>query len=254
MNYRKVTDTQDALKHYISNLPDKVYTAISPSSLGGCMRSHYWKINGIKSTTPPNYGALVNFQLGHMWEAVLAKAHESNGTLERWFQDGIDEPLYDKETHLGGLPDMIIKRGKELIVLDSKTVNSAYFRYAKTKGFDKWVQDNKNYIYQQVAYVYLVRKAGYDVKSAILSFASKDDGYVGLEFEVEVTDELLETVLKRAKRLQRYLKEKELPPCSCEGWMVGYCGYGNPNTREANSKGKEVNTECCELKFLNKEN
>lgn len=254
MKYRKVTDSADALHAYIEHLPAKEYKAISPSSLGGCMRSHYWKIKGFPSTTPPNYGALVNFQVGHLWEEMIAKAHAKNGTLVKWFEDGKDEAFYDEETHLGGLPDMLIKRGENLVVLDSKTVNSAYFQYAnKYKKFDDWVTDNKDYVYQQVAYVYLMRKAGYDVTNAVLSFASKDDGYIGLEFEVSVDDELLNKVLARAKKLKEYLDNEQLPPCSCEGWKTGYCGYGNPSTRQANTKKKIVNTECCEEAFLTKE-
>lgn len=253
MKYRNVTDGADALRTMVKNMPPKEYKAISPSSLGGCMRVHYWKLKGIESTTPPNYGALVNFQIGFLWEQLIAKAFKEQGNLVKWFEDGVDKPFYDEKTGLGGLPDMIIKKEGKQVILDSKTVNSAYFRYAKIKGMAKWVDDNMNYVYQQVAYVYLAREAGYDVDSAILTFASKDDGYIGLEFQVEVTDELLDKVLSRAKRLQEYIKNDELPPCECEGWKIGYCGYGNPNTREPNSKKKEVNTECCELRFLNNE-
>lgn len=249
MQYDKTTLSWDTLRSYITTKPDKIYTSLSPSSLGGCMRSHYWKVLGVKSTTPPNPGALVNFEVGHHWEKVLADAYESKGMLVKHFQDGVDK-FYDPETHLGGTPDLLVKYNDELIIVDSKTVNSAYFRYAKIKPFSEWVKDNTNYIYQQVAYVYLARLAGYKVDKAILSFASKDDGYIGLEFELTVDDEILQRVTDRAKKLKGYLDRKELPPCECQGWQIGYCNYGNPATQEPNKKKKIVNTECCDPKWV----
>ena len=247
MRYQQTNISGDVLRKYVENKPPKVYKGISPSSLGGCMRSHYWKIKGVPSTTPPNFGALVNFEVGHAWEAMLAKAYEADGSLVKWFQDGVDEAFYDEDTMLTGTPDLIVKEGKVTKIVDSKTVNSAYFRYAKMKGFDAWVKDNMNYVYQQVAYVYLAQKNGYpDITTAVLSFASKDDGYIGMEFEIEASDDLIQDVIKRAKKLKDFLDKDELPPCTCTGWLVGYCSMGDPNTQEPNKKKKIVNTICCE--------
>lgn len=251
--YDKVDVAWSTLKDFVVNEPDKKYEAISPSSLGGCMRVHYWKLNGVKPTTPPNPSALVNFKVGHFWEQVMADAFESKGMLVKHFKDGVDK-FYDPETMLGGTPDLLIKYKNGLAILDSKTVNSAYFRYAKKyKKFDDWVEDNRNYVYQQVAYVYLARLAGYKVDRAILSFASKDDGYIGMEFEITVTDELIDKVKYRAKTLKKYLDDKQLPPCTCTGWQIGYCSYGDPTTQQPNAKKKIVNTTCC-AESINKEN
>ena len=247
MKYQKVTTSADTLKAYVVNKPKKQYNGISPSALGGCMRSHYWAVKGVEMTTPPNYGALVNFEVGHAWEAMMAKAFEAEGTLVKWFKDGEDKPFYDEETMLTGTPDFIVNKG-ELEIVDSKTVNSAYFRYAKNyKKFDDWVQDNKNYVYQQVAYVILAQKNGYpEINKATLSFASKDDGFIGLEFQIDVTDDLIEAVTSRALKLKGYIQRNELPPCSCEGWKIGYCNFGNPKTQQPNAKKKIINTTCCE--------
>jgi hypothetical protein len=249
MKYQKTTLSWDTLKEFVMNEPQKKYESISPSGLGGCMRSHYWKLMGIQSTTPPNPGALVNFKVGHHWESVLADAYESKGMLEKHFIDGVDK-LYDKDSHLGGTPDLLVKvrndEGlEELVIVDCKTVNSGYFRYAKLQSLDNWVKDNLGYVYQQGAYIYLARLAGYKVDKAILSFASKDDGYIGLEFMIEADDQLIQMVKDRALRLKGYLDRKELPPCDCKGWKVGYCDYGNPKSQEPNKKKKMVNTECC---------
>jgi len=245
VKYAKTDLSWETLKKYMATKPEKTYTSLSPSSLGGCMRAHYWKVKGVPATTPPNIGALVNFEVGHHWESVLAKAYESQGKLVKHFVDGVDK-LYDPITHLGGTPDLLVRENDELIIVDSKTVNSAYFRYVKMQSFSDWVADNKGYIYQQVAYIYLARQAGYEVNKAILSFASKDDGYIGMEFMIQADDELIGKVVDRAKTLKGYLDRDELPPCTCEGWKIQYCSYGDPNTQVPNSKKKIVNSTCCD--------
>jgi hypothetical protein len=254
--YQKTELAWPTLKEYVQKKPDKIYTGISPSSLGGCMRSHYWKIKGMKASTPPTPGALVNFQMGHIWEAMMARAYDERGLLVKWFQDGVDKPWLDEDTGLSGTPDFLVYNStdfdkREIIINDSKTVNSAFFNYAKTKPFEVWVADNMAYVYQQVSYIILARKNGYpQLDKAVLSFASKDDSYIALEFEITATPQLIMQVKSRAWDLKGYLDRNELPPCSCEGWKVGYCNYGNPFTQKPNTKKKLVNTECCQEEFL----
>jgi hypothetical protein len=246
------TVTAGVLKSFMESKARKDYKVISPSSLGNCMRYHFYKLKGIDDTTPPNYGALINFQIGHIWEEFVAGAYEHEGVLIKWFKDGKDKPWVNKELGYGGTPDIIAKDDKsEAFIVDCKTVRSEWFRYlkrdlAKPDGFKKWVKDNKTYIFQQVCYILLARENGYpEMRYAVLSFASKDDGYVGLELKITLTTELANMVLDRIKLLRGYLDRDELPPCECEGWKVGYCGMGDPNTRTLNTKKKEVNTTCC---------
>lgn len=250
--------TQQVLKAYMDSLPPKTYTHISPSSLGGCMRSHFYKLNGIADTTPPNFGALVNFEVGRYWEAFLAHVYEKQGSLVKWFQDGIDEKWVNEELNLGGTPDIIAKDDNgEAFIVDVKTVRSEWFNYvkkdlAKPGGFSKWVKDNKSYVFQQVCYMLLARDNGYpDMRYAVLSFASKDDSYVGMELKITLTTDLAKVVTDRIKELKGYLDRNELPPCECEGWKVGYCNYGDPTTRKLNTKKKEVNTTCCSEEIWN---
>lgn len=248
--------TAKVLEAYMASKPPKTYKVISPSSLGGCMRAHFLHLKGVEDTTPPNFGALVNFQMGHLWEAFIAEAYEQQGRLIKHFQDGVDEPWVDKELGFGGTPDLIVKDDNgEPIIVDAKTVRSEWFQYTKRDiardgGFDRWVKNNSSYVYQQVCYMLLARKNGYpDMRRAVLSFASKDDGYVGMELEITLTKELAAMVIDRIKKLKSYVDNDILPPCECEGWKVGYCNYGNPLTRKTNTKGKEVNTECCSEKL-----
>jgi len=251
--------TGQVLKTYIDKQPDKVYHHISPSSLGGCMRSHYLKLKGVKQTTPPGFAALVNFQIGRIWEEYMATVYKGSGRLVKWFQDGKDKPWVDKKLGFGGTPDMIVTdTDGEQIILDAKTVRSEWFQYQKKEvarnGFQGWVKNNSQYIYQQVCYMLLARQNGYpNMRKAVLSFASKNDGYVGLELEITLTTDLAKMVVNRIIRLKRYVDNNELQPCECEGWKVGYCDFGDPATRKPNREGKEVNTRCCDENLINKE-
>lgn len=248
--FSKTQITANVLKGYMASLPEKQTPKVSPSQLGGCMRAHFYKIKQVPLTTPPNYGAMVNFQVGFMWEAFIAKAYQQQGRLVKWLQDGLEEPWQLPELNLQGLPDIIaLDEDGEEVIVDSKTVRSEWFQYTrKYKSMDDFVRDNKAYIYQQVCYILLARANGYPkMRKAILSFASKDDGYVGNELLILNTTELTKMVTDRIKELNGYLDRDELPPCECDGWKVAYCSMGNPHTRVFNKKGKEVNTVCCEL-------
>lgn len=244
----KTTIGWDTLKAYAMSRPVKEYRGISPSSLGSCLRAHYWKIKGVPPTTPPGPGAQVNFMVGRHWEAELAKAFESQGRLIHWFQDEQDAAWVDPHTALVGTPDLLVYLPSgEQAVLDSKTVMSAWFKYAQSMPWEKWLTENQTYIYQQVCYVHLARLNGYpDLNKAVLSFASKDNGFIGLEVEITVTHDLLEDVLSRAKTLQGYLDSNQLPPCECVGWQVNYCSWGVVESIAPNKKGKRVPTLCCQ--------
>jgi hypothetical protein len=238
----------------MESLPDKKYTGVSPSSLGGCMRAHFYKIKGVKSTTPPNYGSLVNFEMGRLWEAFLARAYKDQGRLVKWFEDGVDKPWRIDEINLVGIPDLIVTDfDGEQVIVDSKTMRSEWFQYAsKYKSLDAFIKDNKAYVFQQVCYILLARANGYpDMRKAVLSFASKDDGYVGNEILIHNSTALTKMVTDRIKELNNYLDRDEVPPCECEGWKVGYCDYGNIRTQTTNRKGKIVNTECCSSNLYN---
>lgn len=246
--FDKTTITADVLRGYMASLPQKQFTGISPSSLGGCLRAHFYKLRGVSATTPPVYGALVNFEMGRLWEAFLARAYEQQGTLHKWFQDGVEAPWSVPELNLVGTPDLIVKDASdELVIVDSKTMRSEWFQYTKKyKTFDDFVRDNYSYVMQQVCYILLARENGYPkMRKAVLSFASKDDGYVGQEIEITATTALVNEVRSRIAELNGYLERDEVPPCECEGWKIGYCDYGDPHTRTFNKKGKEINTSCC---------
>lgn len=259
---------KDVLTKWVNSRPDKEYHYISPSSLGGCNRAHYYKLHHVKSTTPPSENAMLNFEMGFVWETVIQRAFDAQevpyieqlyfedkelnvaGTLDFMTPDdpenfsGFEEIPTDE-----GEPKQYIPPKEELVIHDSKTMASKWFWYLEKSNKD-FGAENEHYLYQLGLYIILARRKGYNVNKGLLTFISKDDSMVGKEYEFTLTEEWEEKILTRVKRLNANLKANKLPPCECEGWKVGYCGYGNPATREPNKSKKMVNTECCDSKLM----
>lgn len=275
MQAKRVDYIGIALAEWTESRPSKGYNTIAPSALGGCPRAHFLKIKGIPATTPPKAGAQVGFEVGRTWEAFMAKVLEDQGLLVKWYQDGVDEPLVHPTLNLSGTPDYLIQINGKLLVADSKTMRSDYFwnmereymmvcNAAKRTGSiiptkaKFWTDKNEAYVMQTAAYIKLCRANGLDVQGGLIFFASKNDGFIGMELEIPWTAELDAEVTERIKYLQGYLNLDQLPPCTCEGWKVQYCDYGDPTTQEEKqirqTKNKRlVNTECCSANLYLKE-
>ena len=229
---------------YLLSKPKKVIDHISPSQLGGCHRSHYFKIKHIDPLVEPTVAQLANFEMGFVWEQMIKRALDEQN-IPYTFQD----KWYDPELNMAGSSDFIIGDMKtEGLMWDSKTMRSEWFRYRKIKRkngtFDAWEEDYR-YLVQQGCYLLMAKRQGFNIPTSILAYVSKDDSYIGDELQVKLNAKLEKEVLHRAAKLNQYLKADILPPCECEGWKVGYCDYGNPNTMEPNKKRKMVSVECC---------
>jgi predicted RecB family nuclease len=221
---------------WVQNKEKKVIDHISPSMLGGCPRVHYYAIKHIAQTTPANPGALLNFQLGFMWEEVLRQALELNG-VECEYQ----KEMYDEKLNVKGTLDFLIKTDFGYEVVDCKTESLLASKYRK--GGD-YLSDHHRYVIQLGTYALMLRRQGVEVKRMRILNIIKDNGMVQ-EYMVEYTPELQAEILERIKYLNECLDSNTLPRCTCEGWEVGYCNYGNPTTRQLNKTKKMVNTTCC---------
>lgn len=223
---------------WVKNKEKKVITRISPSLLGGCPRVHYFKIKGIEPTTPPNVGALLNFQVGFIWEELMEKALKESGVEYKY-----QMPLEDEELNVAGTLDFLVKTENGLVVMDSKTESVRSADYRRRAG-QSYLDDHKRYIIQVGTYILLLRRKGYDIKQGRLINIVKDNGFIE-EHTFDYTKALEDEILARIELLNHHLKTNTLPPCTCEGWEVGYCDYGNPNTMAENKTKKLVATECC---------
>lgn len=241
---------KQVLESYLESKPPKIIDRISPSQLGKCHRSHYYKIKHIEPLVKPSLSALANFEVGFLWEQLIKDALDQQ-KVPYEFQTSFLDP----ELNMSGSSDFIVSangepihKGLECIMWDSKTMASKWFWYRESKRkrnqYDWW-EENYGYIIQQGCYLLMAKRLGYNIPKSILAFISKDDGFIGEQLEVYLTPKLEKEIMRLVKELNYYLERDEVPPCTCEGWLVGYCDYGNPKTRELNKTKKLVSTECC---------
>jgi hypothetical protein len=228
---------------WVKAKPPKVIDHISPSMLGGCMRAHYFALKHVPQTTPPNPGALLNFQVGFLWEKVIEEALTG---LEHRFQWELEIP----ELNLKGTLDFAINDGKEWEVMDSKTESVMSEMYRK-RAKQTYIEASQRYVIQLGCYMMMLRRKGYKCERGRLISITKDNGMIHEHF-VPYTEELEATVMNRINTMNNHLKNNTVPECECgdSNWGVGYCNWGDVNTQITNTKGKQINSVCCQLSLL----
>ncbi len=242
---------KEIIHEAVKNQPKKPYLGISPSQLGGCPRAHWFNIKGYEQTTPPNVGALLNFEMGNVWEELIFRKIDQNVDHVK-IKSHQGEKWRVPELNLVGTIDYSIEVGDTNILVDCKTVNSKWFNYTESRfkkqtlsRNDFLLQENHHYAIQLGTYLLMAEMLGKKFDYALLVFVNKDNSYIGWEVRVDLTEELRKEIKERIKYLQEHLDKNTIPNCECEGWKVGYCNHGRPSTRKQNTTKKWVNTECC---------
>lgn len=225
---------------YALNKPPKVIHHISPSQIGRCMRAHYYAIKHVAPTTRTNVGALLNFEVGFLWEDVMERALKDQGIPFISQYKMYDETL-DLEGTLDFAPYDQVNNWWE--IWDSKTeaTGSGVYRRKRKVSF---FEDHPEYVHQLNSYCILMRNKGFKIGPGRFGIISKDNGSITEEVR-EFEEESLRATLLRITTLKGYLDRNEVPACECEGWKIGYCNYGRPSTRIRNSSRKWTNSECC---------
>ncbi len=249
---------------WLSERPKKEFEKISPSQIGHCARCMFYALKGIPQSTPPGLGTMATFEVGRWSESAFGQVFRDEGVLVHHFEDGKggkNAPFAYK--NLKGTPDFLLRLDGDLYVVDAKTQRSDSFGWTGTSQ-KELMESKKEYWAQTLAYVYLLRNNAerlikdFGVTAeevaklrGLIFFYSKDDGVVKRELLVDATPGQLDWVEERTNYLWGFVERNQLPPCECEGWLVQYCNYGNPATREANKQKKVVNTECCDPSYIN---
>lgn len=242
---KKLTDISlpGVVYDYVKSQPPKIINHISPSMLGGCNRAHYFALKHVPQTTPPSPGALVNFQMGFLYEQVIEQAlkHSDIEYKYQW-------ELEDEELNVKGTLDFALINGDEIEVIDGKTESILAAGYRKREGKD-YIEANERYVIQVGTYMLLLRRKGYKVERARLLSMIKDNGMIH-EYYVPYTQELEDKILTRVNALNKHLKDGTVPDCECVNWQVNYCSWGDVDSIDKNKKGKSVPTKCCSLDLL----
>jgi hypothetical protein len=238
----------DLMYKYAESRPPKVITRISPSMVGRCPRTHFLAIKGVPQTTPPNPGAVLNFQVGFLWEEVVKQALR-----------GADVPfieqyhMVDEEMNTEGTLDFAPFDPKEGTweIWDSKTEGINAAGYRKKEGHN-FFNHHPEYVHQLNTYYLSMTRQGFKVTQGKFAIIVKDNGWITEEI-IQFPNKLLKETKQRIKDLNGYLRDDELPPCECEGWKVNYCSYGDIESIEKNKTGKSVPTKCCDENLFIKE-
>ena len=106
---------KEVLENWVVNLPPKEYKHLSPSSLGGCPRVHYFKLRDVPMTTPPKASALLNFQVGFLWETIFEEALKYSGLK---FES--QKELLSEKYNIGGTLDFLDDTPEGTEIWDSK--------------------------------------------------------------------------------------------------------------------------------------
>jgi hypothetical protein len=262
---------KEIAKEYYDNKPIKEYKdkLISPSMLGGCPRVQYYRLNGIKETTPADTNAQMNFEVGNLWEAKIAEFLDEKGILVCWWNEGQSErmsvdPLWwkgelrkdaweDLELGVRGTPDMIFKQNDKFVLLDSKTMKAKSASYIADQSDDEYWLEHKQYRLQLGLYLLLNKRRFEQGLESVkcdygkLVIISKDTGAIIKEPCLFMSKELEDEILAEIKSLKEYLDSNKIPPCTCENWMVNYCSYGDVLSIKPNKQGKPVPHKCCQI-------
>lgn len=236
-------DISKLMYAWARDLPPKVYNGISPSSVGGCMRKHWYAIKHAPVTTPTNPGAILNMQTGFMWEEIITKSLQHSGLpfISQW-------TMKSKAYEMEGTLDYGLLIDDELQIWDSKTESSLAYKYRE----GGYLNSHEEYVHQQNCYCIMAREAGFKVTRGGFIVVRRDDSFI--ENFPFVFDELsIAKTVERIETLEKHLKDNTLPPCDGKFCKIGLCDYGNPATRVENKKGKLINSECCPLPMILKE-
>ena len=244
---------------WLEKRPPKKFELISPSQIGHCARCMFFKLKGVPETTPPGLGTLATFEVGRWAEMAFGTVFKDQKVLIHHFLDGDKDPKNQPFAYknIKGTPDFLLLINGVLYVVDAKTQRSDSFGWTGTTQ-DELRDSKKEYWAQTLTYILLLRKNAdrlikqfgvtkeqVDNLQGLIFFFSKDDGVVKRELLVNPSPEQLQWVETRADWMWEFVKNDELPPCECEGWLIQYCNYGDINTRETNKQKKIVNTSCC---------
>lgn len=190
-------------------------------------------------TTPPGPGALLNFELGRMWEQPIEKALT-------WAGIPFISQLYLKDEELGvaGTLDLALYEDGQFELVSIKTEGAMKAKYRAREG-KNFFEANPEYAVQEACYKYLMEANGFKVKSTSRYIViTKDNGFLD-EPVLAFSPKLEKYTLDRIKKLRKHLDDETMPECDCEGWKVNYCNYGDPTTIGRNKTGKMVPNKCC---------
>lgn len=272
------TGIRPAISEYLKTQQDKVRDYgdyWSASSAGYCMRKNIFERLKVPHVSKDDDERKTRvFESGHIFHEWMQRITKKSGlsiAQELELQDETlmirghidDLVLVDEKPEY--LMDMIDpktatkpKARKHLILYDYKTAHSRSFHYAKDRPMSRYHR------YQLGTYMYMLRskklvfknpKERYEFPEGFLTEArrmsiSKDDLCMA-EAQLMWSPELESEILTYWQDLNRYWKEKKIPPCTCADYEGGF--MANPKYNPYYRDGEPCSIKCYEEFKLKKE-
>jgi CRISPR/Cas system-associated exonuclease Cas4 (RecB family) len=188
---------------------ERDYTAGNyyPGELPYCLRRQYFEYTQPSKVLSQSKESL--FGLGNLWQVCVDEAFELAGVkvLEKLKIRKLKVP--NSDLVLICEPDFVVDFEGKKIVVELKSV-------AALKS-----EPLSEHIFQVTAYIAVTKS-----DSAVIVYINKSTGEVR-EFPVAFEEDKLALLFERAKRLHRFVSEKELPPAAGAGqeWQCKSCDF-----------------------------
>jgi hypothetical protein len=241
------------------------------SALGYCLRKQTYSRLGVPSGREFDAKTLRIFSYGDLVHGWVKRAYRDAGLM-------IEEEgkLSDDERELKGHYDMLVGNVPALLEQEKKdrwspwwtewiesyreslvgetrdevwfgeikSINPRAFSYLKKDGA------KRGHKLQIGSYFSMATKAPEQVPTmpdtGYLVYVSKDNDAPILDFQME--DAWVAEADEVVDELNHYWRAGELPPCTCEGWEIGYCDYLQDSGRSVTGRAKKTavaGIDCC---------
>lgn len=187
----------------------RVFEHWHASSIAECPRTQYLKRLGVSPITQPTGAKMLRWTAGHKIEEVVRPY------LQERYPDMVSNHRMTSEHYdLTGEYDNYSLEQQEIIEI--KSVNGRALAYKKVGDDRHHLRDGKpylNHLYQNHAYVLLLRELKFPVKQITFLYVTLDGLLVS--YTVPVDPAICEAVIKRLNVLRDAWQHQSLPPCYC---------------------------------------
>lgn len=188
-----------------SERPNKPKRKFSASSAGMCQRNVILsKLGGLRTPLTPQQRRV--FWIGTILHEALIKVLRQSGLLVAY-----ETYVGDRDDKVVGSFDFILRdeEGEQYTLYDLKNVSESSFWSVIKRLFKLKLGPPKTHVYQLVTYWILNKK--YRVDVICMVYQSKENGN-WKEWEINITEELINEVKAWWDDTHSYLERQELPP------------------------------------------
>ena len=207
------------------------------SSIAECPRTQYLKRLGVPPITQPTGAKILRWTAGHKIEEVVRPY------LQKKFPD-LQSNVRMTSEHYDLTGEYDNYSPEHQLIIEIKSISGRALKYKAVADDRHHLRDGKpylNHLYQNHAYVLLLREQQLPVKEILFLYVTLDGLLVSYTEPVNLS--INQSVVKRLKLLKDAWKKQVPPPCYCSDEAhplykscMQFCDYKDPRTGECCSK------------------